>query len=191
MEFLSGLIFGIATYLPAPSLLIIVGLFAIALFFENIDWEGTKFIWSVILVAYVSTYFNVSLYNGLVFGLPIYLAAGIIWSFYRYRRYVQDEIRKFDSSEKYMSFGDAHANRTVTLLEKLHPSRNITKIVDWIIFWPLSFTNNFIGDLIDSVRYLVKNTFKSIYMKIYKAATKDLIVIKTEKDTSENENTIV
>lgn len=104
-------------------------------------------------------------------GAGAYLLVGLIWSFWRYKRFVAAEVeklrRRFDKSE-------LTPDRKAAALTDLMPSKNTKLIVQWVVLWPFSFISNVAGDLINVIRSLVTTTFKKVYESIFTAYTKDL-----------------
>jgi membrane protein implicated in regulation of membrane protease activity len=90
-----------------------------------------------------------------------YLVIGLIWSFWRYKRQVEETVEELkDSSE---------SQKRMTMLE-LHPKQMVGSITAWIIVWPFSLIDNLIGDLINAIQRTIVIWFRSVYHRIYDGA---------------------
>jgi hypothetical protein len=47
-------------------------------------------------------------------------------------------------------------------------------ITAWVMIWPFSLIENFVGDIINAIQALVKKVFRGIYYKIYDSAVEAL-----------------
>ena len=109
-----------------------------------------------------------------------YVGCGVLWSFFRYRRYVRSQVETFNEEFKWYRPGNlAHKSGLEKLVERLKPSNNTGTIVAWIVVWPFSFVDNVIGDIIEGISTLVKTTFRRVYNHIYNSAIKNLPVVPT------------
>ena len=106
--------------------------------------------------------FDVSALHLVIFGFA-YFITGIVWSMYRYHRYVQTTVDNFD---RHMS-----DERKKSGMEYVAPERMSERIVAWILVWPLSMIQNLTGDIVTTLKNLVTNTLKSIYAKIHANAS--------------------
>ena len=95
----------------------------------------------------------------------LYIIIGVLWSFWRYKRYAEKEIEEVKAR-------DIHYKNIV--IEKLHPKEMLGTITSWIIVWPFSMIENVIGDIIDAIKLLVTRVFRAIYYKIYESAIAQL-----------------
>jgi hypothetical protein len=162
---------GLATgyLLTIPGL---IGLFILGILFEHNDAGG----WSIFtaLATIIASYFFFSIPLTLVvYYLCGYVAIGVVWSFYRYKRYITEQAQMIRNS-----------NDTAPLklykAQQLHPSKQLDTITVWIISWPFSAIDNLVGDLINSIQTLVTTVFKNIYYKIYSSVMGDLINIEED-----------
>lgn len=97
-----------------------------------------------------------------------YIVVGLLWSFWRYKRYLVDAVASIKASS---ASDDMKQHRA----EQLHPVRNLDTITAWILIWPFSFISSVTGDLIDGIQMLVKKVFRGVYHKMYLSATADLL----------------
>ena len=124
--------------------------------------------WSIFLlllaagIAYL--HFSLSL-STLGIWSALYIIIGVLWSFWRYKRYAEKEIEEVKAR-------DIHYKNIV--IEKLHPKEMLGTITSWIIVWPFSMIENVIGDIIDAIKLLVTRVFRAIYYKIYESAIAQL-----------------
>lgn len=102
----------------------------------------------------------------LLFGIGGYITIGLIWSFWRYHRHVNVEIRLL--VEKY----GVDALKDKFKVRELHPKAMIGTIVAWIIVWPFSMVESACGDVIYFIDQLVRTAFKQVYNRIYNSALK-------------------
>lgn len=100
-----------------------------------------------------------------LYGVVGYAAAGVVWSFYRYKRFVS---KKVDESRT------MNDNQKEYLIKEIHPTKMLGTITSWIIIWPFSVIDNLLGDLISAVETLVKTVFRGVYNKIYASAVSQI-----------------
>jgi Zn-dependent protease with chaperone function len=143
----------------------LAGLFLLGILFEYNECRG----WSVFtgLIVAVSSYFFFQIPLAEIFvGIGVYLFVGVLWSFWRYKRYV----------EKSVIIARKLSGLDLTLyLRRLHPSENLSKITAWIIIWPFSMIENLCSDIINFIETLVSKVFKGVYNKIYSSATASFV----------------
>lgn len=142
------------------------GLVFFGLLFEHSELSGWSVFTGIITALVAFCFFQVSLAHILI-GTFGYLLIGIIWSFWRYHRYVNKKmpIIKLDYPNTYMDH-----------IAKLHPKNMVSLISSWIIIWPFSIIDNLIGDVISFVETLITTIFKNIYNKIYTSAVSSLVI---------------
>jgi hypothetical protein len=152
MEFLSGLFLGL---LSSPITFLV--LFAFALVSEYIEWESFGvFLWTLFLGVMAYNFNIFSSWITTISYIVSYIVIGIIWSFYRYSRYLKD--------------ADVEAlikRSSEYVIAKLSPANMIGKIIRWIYVWPISFICNFTRGIYDVIEFTIKKYFIGIYDKIY------------------------
>lgn len=152
-----------ATYFltwPALVVLCVLGIWA-----EHAEARGFAVFWALVAGVTAFFYFNVPLTSVLICSIG-YVCFGVVWSFYRYKRFIvakAEEIRAAGSS-----YSDGYIGR-------YHPNKMLDTITAWIIIWPFSLIENLCSDIINGIENLVKNVFKGVYNKIYNAAVADMI----------------
>lgn len=162
-EFLIGL--GVTYLLTWPTL---IGIALLAVIVEHN--EGTGFAVFLTLVAGAISYFFFHLtWQETLMYLAGYIVAGCLWSFWRYKRYVEKRV------EKSIEDNDNVSERK-RLAERLRPTNMLSSITAWIVVWPFSFVEHMTSDIIDAIQRLVKTVFRGIYNRIYLAAIKPLKV---------------
>lgn len=117
-----------------------------------------------IIIAYIL--FKVPL-NTLILIACVYLIIGVLWSFWRYTRFVSKGVALI-KLEFQREDNKAYA------IQRLAPNENLGKIVRWILIWPLSLVGSITGDIITLVQKLVTKVFNEVYAKIFSSYTKDL-----------------
>ena len=163
MEFLLGLVTGYLLTWPVLGFLI-----AWAIYAEHSDSTG----WAVfvsIVAGVIAFYMSDIPLQTLLYSALVYAVTGIVWSFWRYKRYVEvrvDEIKKKDYTN------DSYSKKSA--LNRLSPKEMSGAIVSWIVIWPVSLVENLVSDIITGLEKLVRTWLNQIYTSIYKSATKDL-----------------
>jgi hypothetical protein len=148
-----------ATYLVTwPAL---VGLCLIAILSEHVESRGFAVFWTLVAGTSAFFYFNVSLADIGIYAVG-YLVAGVVWSFYRYKRFIVAKVEQI-------------SNGYYGKVEDYHPSKMLDTITAWIIIWPFSLIDNLCGDIINGIETLVKSVFKGVYNRIYNATVADMI----------------
>lgn len=113
-----------------------------------------------------------------------YLTVGVLWSFWRYKRYLNYCIKHKKYKAKYSNSWVEHSNsknshteslKLSNFIDSLHPMQNLDKIVSWILIWPFSVIELGAGDIIDGVQTLVRGLFKGVYTRMYLKAIQPLI----------------
>lgn len=153
-------------FLSWPALII---LFIFALLAEHNNSRGWSIFWTLVVIPIAYMFFNISGSSLIVYSIA-YIAIGICWSFFRYKRYLIDKSREIRSSD--FSYSPEEKRRYVS---SLHPSKNLDTITAWIIVWPVSAIENFAGDLIELTHALITKVFKGIYVKIYQSTFNDML----------------
>jgi hypothetical protein len=144
---------------PALAILVILGIL-----FEHNGARGWAVFTALVIAAISYFFFSVSLMT-IGIGAVAYIAIGLVWSFWRYKRHVDDvvEMNKGESDMR-----KAHA------LQQIHPKEMLGTITAWIMIWPFSMTENFVGDIVDAIQDLVRRVFRGVYHKIYDSAVSRL-----------------
>ena len=159
----AAIAFVAAFLLTWPALIV---LFLAGVLFEHNECHGWAVTSMLALAAVSYFFFSIPLLTVAV-GSVLYVVAGLVWSFYRYKRYadkvVKENANKTDSEKKYA-------------LQQLHPKEMLGTITSWIIIWPFSVLENFVGDIINAIQTLVEKVFKSVYHRIYNSAVSALNV---------------
>lgn len=152
----------IALYLfsvPALICLMILGVI-----FSSYECDG----WAVFIgictgiIGY--SMFGVTLTNIIIIAIA-YFTIGVLWSFWRYKRFVDSAIEYDNKTDKSIVF----------LQIRIDPKNNVGKISSWIMSWPFSMVENITGDVVRMIRTFISETMKSVYNKIYENAIAKII----------------
>ena len=109
----------------------------------------------------------------LAFIVAGYSVAGIAWSFFRYKRFADAAVEEFNKGSYSAQNKQLCIDRLGSidrLGREIAPSRNMGKIVAWIVIWPVSLVENAARDLITTVEYVIKKFFRGVYNKIFDSA---------------------
>lgn len=145
---------------PALIILAILGII-----FEAND--GHKMAVFLAIVAAVVSYFFFGLtLTQLAYYGAAYVGAGLIWSFWRYKRHCDKMVEK-------------HKGETLEyrqrVVERMRPSNMISQITMWIMAWPFSAVENIAGDLIVTFQSLVTRFFRGVYNRVFDSASAELL----------------
>lgn len=157
-----------SVYLLSWPMLVL--LFLVGVVFEHTECHGWSVFMGIISAVTSYFYFDVPLMTILEWSVA-YLAVGVVWSFWRYHRYVEEKVAGLKPTE-YTAFNLEHQ------IDKLAPGKNLDLITSWIIIWPFSAVEHILSDVITAIQSLVTNVFRSVYNRIYTShvqALKDLI----------------
>ncbi len=127
---------------------------------EHSESRGVAVFLALVGMAVAYFTFNVPIMY-IVYGVIAYMLFGVLWSFYRYRRYVIKRVEDVKNEREAIR---------ASVARDIHPSRMLGTITAWIVIWPFSLIDNFIGDVIDAIESLVKTVFKGVYHRIYTSA---------------------
>ena len=127
---------------------------------EHSESRGFAVFWALVAAVSAFFYFNVPLIDIAVYA-ALYLLTGVVWSFYRYKRFIVAKIEQIVNS----NYGRP---------EDYHPTKMLDTITAWIVIWPFSLLENLCGDIINGIETLVKKVFKGVYNRIYENAINDI-----------------
>ena len=147
------------TYLITWPVLVTLCVFGI--WCEYSESRGFAVFWALVTSVLAFFYFKMSLIDIAIYSFA-YLVIGVIWSFYRYKRFIVSKTERYKAGE-YLVFNDYY-----------HPSKMLDTITAWIIIWPFSLIESLCGDIIKGIETLVKKVFKGVYNRIYENAIKDI-----------------
>ena len=149
----------------------LIGLLLTGIFLEHNEWRRTAVFLAILSAVIAVNYYSVSLRDIAIYS-GAYAVFGIVWSFYRYKRFVSTKVADYKERNVGKSVTQAGLQ---TMALAIHPAKNISKITGWIIVWPFSLIDNLTSDLINAVQTLIKTVFRSVYTRIYDKAMKDLV----------------
>lgn len=153
--------FAAATLLTWPALVVLA---ILGILFEHNGARGWSVVTAFAVAAVAYFFFSVSLLS-IAIGAVVYIVIGLIWSFWRYKRHAQKVVAEHKDSD---------ARTKGRALEHLHPKAMLATITAWIVIWPFSLIENFVGDIINFVQDLVVKYFRGIYHRIYDSAVSAL-----------------
>jgi hypothetical protein len=136
----------------------------LGVWFEYVESRAWAVFTGLVVAASAYLFFNIAFMDVLVY-MGLYLLVGVLWSFWRYKRFVQKRVAIITPlSGASMDWE----------IKRLHPSENLSTITAWIIIWPFSMVENLCGDIIVAIEDLVRRVFKGVYNRIYESAIADL-----------------
>ena len=142
---------------PALTLFCVFGIWC-----EHGESRGFAVFWALLAAGTAFAYFDVPLVDIAVYAVA-YLIAGVVWSFYRYKRFIVAKVETL-----------REMNYRLESISQYHPTKMLDTITAWIIIWPFSLLDNLCGDIINGIETLVKKVFKGVYNRIYENAIKDI-----------------
>jgi hypothetical protein len=159
--FEAGLAFFAGFILTWPALIVLLFL---GILFEHNGARGWA-VFTALAAAAVSYFFFAVPLATIAIGTLGYVVLGVIYSFFRYKRHASKIVEQFKNES---------AERKERALYDLHPKQMLSTITAWIIIWPFSFVENFVGDIINAIQALVTKFFRGVYHRIYDSAVSAL-----------------
>jgi hypothetical protein len=155
-----GFFAAIGGFIAGWAIVILAVLALFGILAEHNKSSGWAVFWLLLAggVAYLAFSVPLSL---LAIAAAAYIAIGLVWSFWRYKRHVTEMVDKHKNS-------DTHTREMV--LRQIHPKSMLGTITAWIVVWPFSFVASIVGDLITFIQSLVTKFFRGVYFKIYDSA---------------------
>jgi hypothetical protein len=153
----------LAYLLTVPSLFAIC---LLALIFEAFDNKMS--VYTAILAMVVAYFtFNVPLQT-LGICIVAYLVIGVIWSFWRFKRYIDKLVDAYNDDPSPTKYQRERLDSDIAL------NRNKSRIVSWIIVCPFSVVENIAGDVVRLLSNFVSGSLRYVYESIIKSATKNI-----------------
>lgn len=147
--------------LPTLGLLILLGI--IFEFYDNVLSVYTGVV--AALIAFFM--FDVSITTLAVCGV-IYFVVGIIWSFWRFKRYTDAKVDAYNTRKNNSDIDRSYFIDSISL------KNCYGKIISWILVWPFSMIENVTADIVQLLKVLVTNVLKYFYTIIIDSATSKL-----------------
>lgn len=161
--------FILAYLLTFPALMALILLGIIFEFYDNVLSIYTGI--AAALVAYFM--YNIPLATlGIYAG--IYLVVGIVWSFWRFKRYTDQKV------DEYNTITDKRDSDYNRLLERISLKSSTGRIVAWITVWPFSMIENLTSDIVKLLKSLVTDVLKYFYTVIINNAVSKIDKSKVE-----------
>ena len=104
--------------------------------------------------------------SALMIFAAVYLVFGVIWSFWRYKRFVDVSVDRINATNS--SYDKENFTNRMT------PARMSGRITSWVLSWPFSMVENLIGDILRFIKNFVTKSLKAVYAKIHASALKNI-----------------
>jgi membrane protein implicated in regulation of membrane protease activity len=164
----------LALYMLTLPVLIFVLFFGVI--FSMAEYDGWAVFTGIVAAVIAFFMFDVSPTQILYYGLA-YFATGVVWSFWRYKRYAEKMVDKINKEQ------DAISRKC--MVGELSISNMSGVITAWILSWPFSMIENVVGDVLRLIKNFVTNTMKSVYNRILTSATKNIVPLGESKQKIE------
>ena len=158
-EFISGMFVAYVLTWPALCLLVVLGIL-----FEHSNWRGFAVFTALALGFSSYKYFNLTLVELATYAAA-FLGIGLVFSFWRYKRHVDEQVARATHASK---------PERERIAAQMLPAKMWDTIVAWILVWPFSLIENLTSDIITALEMLVKKVFRGVYNKIYDSAVAKL-----------------
>lgn len=160
----AGLIAGILGFVAGWGIFILSAFVIFGILSEHNKSSGWAVFWLILALPVAWLTFSVS-WITLAVGAAAYIAIGLVWSWWRYKRQITETIEKYKSSDSYAR---------EAALRSVHPKQMLGTITAWVVVWPFSMVENVVGDVINFVQTLITKFFRGIYYSIYNSAVEKL-----------------
>lgn len=178
MEFLAGVwlwVIGVALWWP-----IIIPLILIAIYVEHQDSHGWMAFWAIVIHAWLFKFFEIDPVI-VAYYTAGYVPVGILWSIYRWKRYVGAFIttrKRWEQEERNVTISNNYSNTAFVfdvedVRESLTLLNNKQKILCWVMGWPISLAESFLGDLVHQLWTFISVRLGGIYKRIAESAISD------------------
>lgn len=154
MEFIIGFITGYIISWPVLAfclLLIVIS--------EHNDASSFALFWATLAAGISYFYFNLALAD-IAWYIGAYAVIGVVWSVWRYMRYVKNYIAEEIESKSNQTSVDTIKER---VMRQCSVSNMAGRVVSWIIIWPFSMIENLTKDIYDTLVAVVKNVLRKVY----------------------------
>ncbi|WP_157266516.1 hypothetical protein [Azohydromonas aeria] len=149
MDFFLGLVTGYMLNWAALAVLLLL-----AIFFEALECTGTALLVTAFTAFVAYLFFGVPL-RIVLYGALAYAAVGVLWSIWRYRRYVHERVALIPDAKDH---------------SYLAPKNQTRRIVHWMVVWPVSMASSVVGDVLVLAKTVVTKWLRGIYEAIYQGA---------------------
>ena len=118
-----------------PDLILLLSLGALA---EHNEAHGFALFLGVVSAVIAYFFFNLTLASIALYALG-YVAVGLVWSVWRYKRHADNIVTKhLNSSPQDRAYA----------IQRLHPMAMLSPIVSWVVAWPFSAIVSVCSDLL-------------------------------------------
>ena len=147
-----------------------------SILFTHLGWHFWGIVFTVILGILTWQMLSLS-WIAITTILILYIPVGFVWSFFRWKKHCNVTVKEYKSSictDRY------------DYTRKLDVKQNIDAIVGWVILWPFSLIDSFLGDLIDMVTSMIKTLFRKTYTTIANNSLAQIEEIKSAQETEKS-----
>ncbi len=160
-------------------------LFTLAWFCER----GEHYVTEVLVMVALATiaYFMIGQSipaNYVWYALAAYVPVGLVWSMYRWKRYVDKKVDgyNYQISRSNGGYSDrGYMDLKARLEQEIDVKEQVSRVTGWVLAWPISMLDNVLGDLVETVKRLITVYFRSVYDRITDSATKRIVPNPYEK----------
>lgn len=151
------------------------GIVLVAVIASSYDWTFVSLVATLVIGAILANTYQIGPL-GIVGIVVAYVVIGVLWSMFRYRMAIIDYVSSISKVDEYTS---------VSIVK---PSSYTSRIVEWIVCWPVSVVGYLIKDILRFIKSIVTVHLKAVYENIYQSATKD---IRAQKESFERAKNVV
>ena len=166
MEFITGIVVGLGlSYVNWAIAAIVVAILIATEHAEHHIASAVVFVAGVgltfVMLRNAQPSFELGL-GTLFMAAVLYVVIGVVWSVVRYGIMCNRHIQKYMSESTRSSL-----DTPSSVKDYLKPSKNIDRIVSWIVNWPISMIVTSLHEVIDALGGFVKGSFKAVYEAVY------------------------
>lgn len=120
--------------------------------------------------------------NYVWYSLAAYVPVGLVWSMYRWKRYVDKKVDWYNYQVSNGGYSDrAYIDLKDRLGQDIDVKEQVSRVTGWVLAWPISVLDNVLGDLVETVKRLITVYFRSVYDRIADNASKRIVQNPYEK----------
>jgi len=156
-------------FLSYPALGII---FLICLLSEHNEHQGASIFFEGILLIIIYNMFFIPTHY-LIYFAVLYIPIGFAWSFCRWFRYCRDIIEEANTTKAMWDINRVDF-RVREYKNKMDIKREYSRVICWILVWPISMIEMLFGDLYEILKIAVKDVCCKAYTRISKRYTEQI-----------------
>jgi hypothetical protein len=165
--------------LTVPFLVCLLVVLAICEFNDNDVGAVTLAIFSGIVAYFM---YKPSLGSIAVYSIG-YLCYGIIWSIWRYKQYIAEQIQ-ITNGYNLKATGYGVDMNIMRLKEENTPKEQVSRIVSWILTWPVSAVVHISRDMVALCKNFVLTAMITVYENIYKNEMNKIVTKEIKDETN-------